>query len=79
MCVCLCVCVCVCVTLVAACKKKTMGVCVSFWVCVFCRDHFHEFGMAVPSVGASASDLLCMVSECVFVCVSLCEAHCVCF
>ena len=41
-----------------ACKKKTMGVCVFFCVCVFCRDQLCEFAMVVPSVDAPATDLV---------------------
>ena len=62
-CVCVCVCECVCVCVrpnVYACQKNSMGVCVCLlFMC--CQDHVCEFAMAVPSVDASATDIVCVL------------------
>ena len=57
-------------------RKKPWVFVLFFCVRVCCGDHCLEFAKAVPSMDASAGDLLLVLSLCVCVCV--CVSHCVC-
>ena len=46
-----------------------MCVCVCVCGVCVCRDHGCEISMAFPSVGASATDLVCVLCVGVYVCV----------
>ena len=75
--VCVCACVCVCVSPIVHPLRKRPWVFVCEHAVYVChRDRGCEFAVVVPSVDASAADLVC---ECVskHMCVCLCEAHCV--
>ena len=59
-------------------RKKPWVFVLFFCVRVCCGDHWLEFAKAVPSMDASAGDLLLVLSLCVCLCLCVCPFVYVC-